>query len=162
MGRVGRMGGVAWLLAAAACHPNTTRPGFLPRPGAVQADLLVSPGEAIDLLAEALRRDSFPVTLASSRDGYLETAWFDTTTQRKARGEHFGAGVVKVRGWADPGPPRQSHLTVETVYRPLADPSEPERELERDVPPGHPTAVRVREIVDTLAARHGKEKGEKE
>lgn len=152
---MGRVGAVASLLLL-ACHPNTTRPGFLPRPGAVQADLLVGPAEAIGLLADALRRDSFPLALVSSRDAYLETAWFDTTGYRKVGGRHFGLRYVRVRAWAEPGPPRQSHLTVEAVYRPLADPSEPERELERDLPKDHPVAERVRTVVDTIKAEHGK------
>lgn len=151
-----KIGGMAGLLLLLACHPNTTRPGFLPRPGAIQADLLVGPAEAIGLLADALRRDSFPVTLVSSRDAYLETAWFDTATYRSVGGQHFGPRYVRVRAWADPGPPRQSHLTVEAVYRPLADPSEPERELERDLPADHAVAKRVRTVVDTITAEHGK------
>jgi hypothetical protein len=46
-------------------------------------------------------------------------------------------------------------LTVETVYRPFADPSLPERELERPVPPAHPMAVKVEEILAALLKRHG-------
>jgi hypothetical protein len=46
-------------------------------------------------------------------------------------------------------------LTVETLYRPLADPSLPERELERQVPLVHPTAVKVVRVLEALLKRHG-------
>jgi hypothetical protein len=46
-------------------------------------------------------------------------------------------------------------LTVETLYRPLADPSLPERELERQVPRVHPTAVKVERVLEALLKRHG-------
>jgi hypothetical protein len=46
-------------------------------------------------------------------------------------------------------------LTVETLYRPLADPSLPERELERQVPRTHPTAVKVEGVLAALIKRHG-------
>lgn len=41
-------------------------------------------------------------------------------------------------------------IIVETVYRPVADPSRPERDLERQVPAGHPVAARVAKILDAL------------
>jgi hypothetical protein len=60
-----------------------------------------------------------------------------------------------LRAWADPGRPGNTVLTIETLYRPLADPSLPERELERQVPPTHPTAVKVGRVLEALLKRHG-------
>ena len=49
----------------------------------------------------------------------------------------------------------QPVLTVETVYRPMADPSTPERELERQVPRTHPVAVKVQAELADLLQRWG-------
>ena len=46
-------------------------------------------------------------------------------------------------------------LTVETLYRPAADPSLSERELERQVPQTHPTALKVVAVLEALLKRHG-------
>ena len=46
-------------------------------------------------------------------------------------------------------------LTVETVYRPMADPSLPDRELERQVPKGHPVAAKVEAELAELLKRYG-------
>jgi hypothetical protein len=44
---------------------------------------------------------------------------------------------------------------VETLYRPLADPSLPERELDRQVPRGHPVGKKVEELLEGLLKRYG-------
>ena len=46
-------------------------------------------------------------------------------------------------------------MTVETVYRPLADPSLPERELDRQVPRDHPVAVKVRTALQEMVKKYG-------
>lgn len=89
------------------------------------------------------------------RDGYLETKWLDSATGRPTRRRPLGTGVVRLRGWADPGRPGFTVLTVETLYRPLADPSLPERELERQVPRTHPAAVKVEQILQAMLKRYG-------
>jgi hypothetical protein len=89
------------------------------------------------------------------RDGYIETAWLDSATGRPTTRRPIGTGVVRLRAWADPGRPGNTVLTVETLYRPLADPSLPERELERQVPLVHPTAVKVVRVLEALLKRHG-------
>jgi cell division septation protein DedD len=43
-----------------------------------------------------------------------------------------------------------SEITMEAVYRPLADPSLPERELERSVRYDHPARVAIREIMQRM------------
>jgi hypothetical protein len=62
---------------------------------------------------------------------------------------------VRVRGWADPARPGSTQLTVETLYRPIADPSLPERELERQVPADHPAAKKVQAALGRLVERYG-------
>ena len=63
--------------------------------------------------------------------------------------------MVRVRAWADPGRPGFTQLTVETVYRPLADPSLPQRELEREVPQDHPVAKKIRAALQGMVKRYG-------
>ena len=60
-----------------------------------------------------------------------------------------------MRGWADPTHPGSSKLFVETVYRPVEDPSLPERELDRQVPRNHPVAIKVRAALQDLVKRYG-------
>ena len=54
-----------------------------------------------------------------------------------------------------PRHPGNSKLFVETVYRPVADPSLPDRELDRQVPRDHPVAVKVRAALQELVKRYG-------
>jgi hypothetical protein len=144
------------LVGAAACQPATTRPAFLPRPEALGAELRLSVSDATRRLAESLRTDSIPVRTVRLRDGYIETPWFASRTGRPVKGQQpLGRGTVRVRAWADPARPGSTQLTVETLYRPVADPSLPERELERQVPADHPAAKKVQAAVERLVQRYG-------
>lgn len=111
--------------------------------------------DATRRLAEALRADSIPLRKIIPRDGYIESAWFNARTRRPFRSRPIGPQVVRIRAWADPARPGSSQLTVETSYRPLADPSLSERELEREVAADHPVAVRVAAILRELVKRFG-------
>lgn len=107
-------------------------------------------------LSEALKADSIPVQKVRLRDGYIETPWFDARTGRPlGRRRAIGPGVVRIRAWADPARPGSSQLTVETLYRPLVDPSLPPRELEREVRRDHPVAKRVENVLLGLVKRFG-------
>ena len=73
-----------------------------------------------------------------------------------------GAGAVLwAREWYgfEPGPippgREARQLAVETAYRPLADPSLPPRELDRQVPAKHPVAVKVDSVLQQLVKRFG-------
>ena len=141
---------------AVACQPNTTRPSFTPLPEAAGTEIRLSVPEATRRLAEALKADSIPPRRVQLRDGYIETAWFEARTGRVVRGRRaLGPGIVRVRAWADPARPGSSQLTVETLYRPVADPSLPERELEREVARDHPVAVKVVATLKELVDRFG-------
>jgi len=105
-----------------------------------QADTLLlrgSPGKVAAEAASWLTAQGVTLERWSERDAYVETSWYDTTTKRGGRGEgDLGRLLtsVKIRCWADPGPPGQTRITVEAVYRPSYDPSERPRDREVPVP----------------------------
>ncbi len=153
--------GLAGLLA---CQPSTTRPSFTPLPEAEVVEVRLQPQEATKVLAEALTTDSIPARRVDLRDGYIESHWFDSSTGAPSTRRPIGTRVVRVRAWADPGRPGFTLLSAETVFRPVADPSLPPRELEREVPPQHPVAVKIRTALQEMVKRYGgppaAEKGE--
>jgi hypothetical protein len=152
---VSRPPAIVILAILAACKPDTTRPAITPYPEAAGVEIRLRPQEATRRLAEALRGDSLPPAQVRLRDGYLETKWLDSATGRPTGRRPLGTDVVRLRGWVDPGRPGFSVLTVETLYRPLADPALPERELERQVPREHPTAVKVEQVLQAMLKRYG-------
>jgi hypothetical protein len=142
-----------WIVA---CRPSTTRPPLTPYPEAAGTEVRLTVPEATRRLAEALKADSIVPRQVRLRDGYIETGWFMAANGRPAGGRRpLGTGVVRIRAWADPARPGSSQLTVETLYRPLADPSLPERELEREVPRDHPVAVKGEGARRRLVDRYG-------
>jgi hypothetical protein len=146
---------LAFATVLAACRPETLRPAVTPYPDASGVEIRLRPVEATRRLAEALQADSIALARVRLRDGYIETAWLDSATGRPTARRPIGTGVVRLRSWADPGRPGNTVLTVETLYRPYADPSLPERELERQVPRTHPTALKVERVLAALLKRHG-------
>jgi hypothetical protein len=148
---------VAGTLAAAlaACQPATTRPPYPAVPQATTVEVRLPPRDATRLLAEALQADSIPATRIILRDAWFETGWFDPATGARTAHRPIGQRVVLLRGWADPTQPGSSKVTVETVYRPMADPSLPQRELDRQVPRNHPVAIKVRAALQDLVKRYG-------
>jgi hypothetical protein len=141
--------------ALVACQPATTRPPFPPAPQAATSEIRLPPGEITRLLAETFRADSIPVRRVEERDAWLETSWFDAASGARVRQRPIGDRAVQVRAWADPTRPGSSKVTVETVYRPVADPSLAERELDRQVPREHPVAIKVRAALQDLVKRFG-------
>ncbi len=142
---------LAVVLSASACSPATTRPYYPPVTGAAQAELELEVKSATGALADVLRSDSLPVTKVEVRDGYIETAWFNAGTKRPTSARRVGPQVVQVRAWVDPTRSGYSKLTVETVFRPLADASLSPRDLDRQVPKDHPVGMRMEQIVTELA-----------
>jgi hypothetical protein len=142
-------------LGLLACRPGTSRPSFQPVPEAATIEVRLPPREATRLLADALRADSIPTKRVDLRDNWLETGWFDPATGRRTGHRPIGRSVVLVRAWSDPTHPGNSLMTVETVYRPVADPSLPERELDRQVPRDHPVAIKIRAALQDLVKRYG-------
>jgi hypothetical protein len=138
------------LLLALACDPTTTRPGVTPIPEARTIEVTLSRQGAIDRLYKALLADSFPIDRMVTQDAWLETPWFDALTLKPTPAQRLGPDVVKLRGWADPARPGNSYIVVELVYRPLADPSVPSRELDRPVPSTDSIYIRVGTILKGL------------
>jgi hypothetical protein len=137
------------LVTAAACARNG-QPGFPPMPEARQGQIELDPQEATKKLAEAMTAAGLPVDEIATREGFVSTAWYDTTTKKEVSGRALGAGNVRVRAWVMPWRYGWSEITMEAVYRPLADPSLPERELERSVTYNHPARVAIREIMQRM------------
>ncbi len=143
------------LVLATACQASTTRPTFGPMPGAAGAQVRLGVPDATRLLAETLQEDSIPVSRVVERDGLIETPWFEVPGYRPFQGRPLGPTVVRVRAWVDPGKAGHSVYTAETVYRVMADPSRPDRELERQVPEDHQVSSVVAEAVRKLLYRFG-------
>jgi hypothetical protein len=139
----------------ASCQLATTRPAFDPLVGTPTAEVQLPVPEATRRLAEVLLADSIPVARVEPRDGYVETPWFDADNGAPARGRPLGSKIVRVRGWVEPGRVGHSDVRIESVYRLLADPSLPGRELERSLPKDHPIAVRVDSVLKELSRRFG-------
>jgi len=136
---------------AAGCKPYTPRPYFPPVTGAARAEIFLDVPTATTVLSEILTTDSFPVTRVEKRDGYIETAWFDATTKSPTGARQLGPEVVRVRAWIDPSRRGHSWITVETAYRPIADPALDQRDLDTQVPPDHAVGKRMAQIVTELA-----------
>src|SRR2546430_1863530 len=121
-----------------ACGPRRPRdPPFQPYPQAPALVINARPARVIAVLDSLVAAESLQVTVTSPRDGYLETAWYDTA----AKTSHATwddvpnlATTVKIRCWADPYVPGESTVRLEAVYRPRSDPSRTERDLEVVVP----------------------------
>ena len=124
-------------------------------PEAETVEVRLSPTEATQRLADVMRDDSIPAARVELRDGFIESRWFDPSTGQPTKSRPIGTRIVRVRAWADPGRPGFALLTVETVYRAMADPSLPQRELERQVPRDHPVATKVRAALQDMLKRYG-------
>ena len=66
-----------------------------------------------------------------------------------------GQDVVRVRAWVNPPSSSGASWLVEAIYRPLADPSRPERELDVRLPDDHPLQRRVAGVIRRLIEQYG-------
>src|SRR5258708_40114965 len=78
----------AFALAVCACPPVTARPAFAPLPEALVATINAPPARVAAAAAEWLAGEGLTVVHSSPRDGYVETAWYDTHT----KATHGGSG----------------------------------------------------------------------
>jgi hypothetical protein len=139
------------LAAVGACYPSTTRPNLTPLPDATRLEMELTVPQATRALALALHADSFPVARTEPEDGWLETEWFNGVSMLPTGDRSPGIDVVKLRAFIAPGRANHSILTVELVYRPVANPSLPERELEAITEPFMPITGRLKRLLDLLA-----------
>ncbi len=144
-----RLASLAVLLLLAGCARNG-QPGFQPMAEARRGQIELDPQEATKKLAEAMTAAGLPVTEVATREGFVATAWYDTAGMKPAGARPLGAGDVRIRAWVMPWKYGWSEITMEAVYRPVADPSLPERELERSVPFDHPARVKIREVMQAM------------
>src|SRR5207244_3063791 len=70
------------LVLLAACTPITTRPDFRPDPRALTVVLDARPERVTTVLDSLVAAESLEVARANVRDGYVETAWYDTQAHR--------------------------------------------------------------------------------
>lgn len=133
----------AWVsaLVVAACTPASTRPSFTPIPEALHVVINATPAVVTREAQALLAADTIRVRFASERDAWLETREF--------------AGTHRLRLWADPDVPGKSRVTIEAVYRPIADPSRQPRDLERAAEPGSPGQQRAARLLGALKDKLG-------
>ena len=149
--------GLSVIALLASCSPATSRPPFEPLPEARTGVVQLDVAPATERLAEALNAEGIPAASVVARDGYVETPWFDASTGTRTSGRTLGENRVRVRGWVKPAGRYTSTITVEAVYRPFADPSAAERELEQSVAYSHPVRVKIRSAFATLRATSAEE-----
>src|SRR5438045_1469511 len=152
-------------LLFAACTPVTTRPDFKPDPRALVVVLNARPERVAVALDSLVPAESLEVARFNVRDGYVETAWYDTEARRTRHHERDIASftrTVKIRFWADPWVPGQTRLTIEPVYRPRYDPSRVERDLEMIVDKDDDGYKLAQRFVEGLKKRFGVPKAAQE
>ncbi len=152
-------------LVVAACTPITTRPDLRPVPRALTVVLDARPERVTAVLDSLVAAESLEVAHANVRDGYVETAWYDTQAHRTRHHEREItnlAATLKIRFWADPWVPGQTRLTTEPVYRPRYDPSRPERDLEVIASKEHEGYKIAQRLVDKLKQKFGVPKAAQE
>ena len=146
------------LVLLAACTPATTRPAFLPYPQALVAVVDATPAQVVPEAVGWLVSQGLRAEWSSPQDGYVETAWYNVRTRQSAEGQTDPGDLlstIKIRCWADPNAPGKSQLTVEAIYRPMLDPSRPERDLEMIVPQGSEGYRIAQQLIDAMKQKFG-------
>jgi hypothetical protein len=145
---------MACVAVALACGSHNIRPYLVPLPDAVADTLHADPSEVIEFLNTVVAEEGFRISRVSSAEGYLVTDWYDTENQL-AGGKYARdpTAAIRLRFFADPVGGDQSALRPEAVYRRTLDPSIPEREAERMVPPGHYGDLIFQRVLHSLRSR---------
>ena len=143
------------LFLVLACRATTSRPSFTPLPSATSAEVELDIPAATRALAETLAKDSVSLATIKEEDGYLDSGWLDAETLEHTSKRPLGRDVVRVRAWVNPSKLFWSELVVEATYRPLADPSRPERELDVPLPVDHPLQRRIAGTMRKLIEAYG-------
>ena len=147
-----------WLPVTAlllSCAATTTRPYYPPIPTAAVAEIELGIPEATRALAEGLARDSIALSIIQEKDGFIDSGWLDARTLEHTDARPLGPAVVRVRAWINPAKQFWSELSVEATFRLMADPSRPERELDRPLPEAHPLQKRLGGVIQKLIVQYG-------
>ncbi len=151
--------GAAAIVAAAACAGvGGVRPTFAPLSNAEVDTVNGNPTPVIIAVSAQVTAEGLQIAWSSPREGYLETGWYDTDARQTvaAPGPTNNTSVVRLRFWADTLLGDRTQLTAEAVYERTLDPSQPERDLEEMVPPGHPGRVLLDDIIRGVKERSGR------
>lgn len=149
-----RVSGVL-LAALLSCRATTSRPYYAPLPTAALAEVELEIPEATRVLAEAMARDSIALSFIREQDGYIDSGWLDARTLEHTTARPLGSDVVRVRAWINPAKQFWSELQVEATFRPMADPSRPERELDAALPDDHPLQRKLAGVIRKLIEQYG-------
>jgi cell division septation protein DedD len=143
------------LLLTLGCAATTSRPYYPPLPTAALAEIELEIPEATRVLAEAMARDSIALSFIREADGFIDSGWLDAGTLERTGARPLGDKVVRVRAWINPAKQFWSELRVEATFRPMEDPSRPERELDAQLPDDHPLQRKLAGIVRKLIEEYG-------
>lgn len=143
------------LTVLVACRATTSRPYYLALPNAALAEIELEIPEATRALAEAMARDSIALSFIREADGFIDSGWLDARTLERTSARPLGDDVVRVRAWINPSKQFWSELQVEATYRPMADPSRPERELDTPLPDDHPLQRKLAGVIRKLIVQYG-------
>jgi hypothetical protein len=153
-----RLGALGVVGLVVACSPSTTRPDFRPFPQALTAILIAPPGRVVPVVDSLVQALGVRVKASSTLDGYVESDWYDTATQRSFREGRRVPDLkraVKLRCWADPYVPGETTITIEAAFRPRVDPSRSERDLEVVAPDSSAGQELALHLLDDLKKRLG-------
>jgi len=124
-------------------------------PTAAVAEIELGIPQATRALAEGLAKDSIALSIIKENDGFIDSGWLDARTLEHTGARPLGAGVVRVRAWVNPAKQFWSELSVEATFRPMDDPSRPERELDVPLPEDHPLQKRLGAVIEKLIVQYG-------
>ena len=146
-----RRSAVLLLAATTACTPVTSRPSFRPGPEATQVLVVGDPAAVTRHAAAWITQAGVRTTRTSEVDRYFETDWYRPPPDT-ASAQPFPF-LVKTRVWVDPGGSGRARATIETVYRPVDDPSRAARDRERSVPAGSGADTLVRGLIAAIGEK---------
>lgn len=124
-----------------------------PLPLAPAVEVKGKPPAITERAIDAFAALDLPLARSSVRDGYAETPWLDTAGYTPTSRRPVGPDVVRFRVWVDAARPNYSMVTVEPSVRRVADPSLPERELDRLAPDTHPAYARAESLLVKISGR---------
>ena len=146
---------VTLLCLTIACRATTSRPSYVPLPSAAVAQVELDVPQATRALAETMAKDSIALSKIREEDGFIDSGWLDAKTLEHTGARPLGQDVVRVRAWINPDKMYWSQIVVEGSWRPMDDPSRPERELDAPLPDDHPLQKRLGDVIRKMIEQYG-------